>query len=268
MSKNTYNEIDIVLLSKHLVQKFKVHKKKSYLAFSLPVVAAIAFYLLWPKQYDLVLLGSCRYLRSEALTEIGRILNTVAKEGNTALLASTLKIDYKLSAKIQRIKLNSIRPDILTQTNTPQKETYFQLIVSVSSVEQKEALQTAFINYLEQNPYVAEKKRLSQQMDKRMMEKILSEIAHLEDFRKQLLTGDRSNAKLIMIDPSKINQTIVDLNFQVTQLELNIAEKNEFNIIQDFTTPKKPSFPKLGVTLLVGIVLGLFLTLGIVLISD
>jgi hypothetical protein len=268
MDKNTNNEIDVVNLLKDLIQKIKVNRKRTFLIFSLPILASLAFYFLWPKQYELILVGSSKYIRSEALTEIGGALNIAAREKNANLLASTLKIETSLAKNIIKIKLNSIRPDILAQSTAPQKESYFQLVITVSSSNQKDLLQAAFMNYLENNPNVVERKRLSQQMDKKMIEKISFEITNLEEFRKQLLAGKYSDPKFIMMDPSKINQTIVDLNYQVAQLESNIESKTEFSLIQGFITPEKPSFPQLGITILTGVMIGLSLAFCFVLISD
>lgn len=268
MDKSTNNEIDVVILIQQSIQKIKANQKKVFLVFSLPVLVSLLFYFLWPKQYELVLVGSSKYVRSEALTEIGRALNVAAKDKNADLLAVTLKIEPVLARNILKIKLNSIRPDILAQSSAPQKETYFQLVITVSSSEQKDVLQGAFIDYFENNPNVVERKRLSQQMDKKMISKISSEIANLEEFRKELLSGKYSDPKFIMMDPSKINQTIVDLNYQVAQLELNLETKNEFSVIQGFVTPEKPTFPRLGITILVGTALGLCLVFGMLMIID
>lgn len=268
MDKNTYNEVDVLVLIKDLIAKLKKHKKKIYFTFCLPVFVSFAFYFLWPKQYELVLVGSSKYIRPEALTEIGRALDIAAKDRNGNLLGSILKIEPNLAKRISKIKVNSIRPDVLVQSTTPQKETYFQLIITVSSIKEKDLLQKAFMSYLEDNPYVVERKKLNQQMDRKMIEKILTEIANLEEFRKQLMGGKYSDAKFIMMDPSKINQTMVDLNYQVSQLQINLELKSEFSVIQGFISPEKPSFPRFGISLLVGVTIGLLFAFGIALISD
>ncbi len=267
MDKNTYNEIDLQLLVSSAKRKFKKFQKWFYISWLSCIFLAITFFFLYPKQYELTLLGSTKVLKPEALSEVANSLNVAAKDRNYQMLASTLKISENAASVIKKIKLIPVRPDVLAAESV-NKEGYFQLILTVTAISKLDSLQLSFFRFFESNPSVEERKKLSRSLNERLIVKISKEIENLEKLRDDLLLGKNKDPKFIMMSPAEINETIIELSYRLRELDYDIAMKNEFIVIQGFLPPSKPSFPRLGLTLLAGLLLGFFVAVGVVILSD
>lgn len=267
MNKNEYTEIDLLESIKAIAVKYRKHQKKFFLILFSCVVLTIAFYFFFPKQYELTLVASSKNIKPQALEEMVRSVNAAAYDKDYVSVASVLKIQPDLAKSILTARLFPIRPEVLT----PQQngESYFELIVKVNSRDiRQDSLQKAFMRFFEENEIVAVRRKLSQRLNEKMAIKIEKEIEKLEQLRLDLFAGRNTDPKFIMMHPAAINQTIIDLNQRLNDIEYSLTLKDEFTLLQGFLPATKPSFPRLGITLAVGLAIGLIIALCAVALSN
>jgi hypothetical protein len=75
------------------------------------------------------------------------------------------------------------------------------------------------------------------------LEKINHELEKLNELRQQIYSGTQSKNYTIM-DPSALNQTIVDISEVARVLEVELSLNRPVQIIQGFIRYDKPYFPK------------------------
>ncbi|HQQ81690.1 MAG: hypothetical protein U0289_17475 [Cyclobacteriaceae bacterium] len=264
MEKNTYSEIDLVAVLRSLISKIKRHRVRYFLVIGAFVGIALVFYLVYPKRYNLILVGSSRSLKVEALTGMTEVLNTAARDRDYELLGSTLRISPAKAAEIIGVEIKQIKPDILIP-NATGGEGYFELKVVTSSLVDEDSLQIKMMRYFEANPTVALRVEARRRMWKNMMQQTKLEIAKLEAMRDDLFKGKAGDPKFIMVEPGKINQTIIDLYRAMYDYEYELTTVHEFSVLQGFMSPRKAAFPRLGVTLFVGLLAGIILGFFVIL---
>lgn len=264
MEKNTYNEIDLIAVVRSLVKKIKRHRLRYLFVVSSFLGLSLLFYVLYPSRYDLVLIGSSSSIKVEALTGMAKALNTAARDRDLDLLSNTLHLPPEQAAEILGVEVKQIKPDIMVP-NAAGSDGFFELKVVTSSLVNEDSMQVKFIRYFETNPSVVLRETSRKKLRMNMIAQIKIEIEKLEILRENILKGGAADPKFIMVEPGKINQTIVELYRSLNDYEYEQTTAREFQVLQGFMSPKKAAFPRLGATLLVGLLAGLILGFFVVL---
>ncbi|MBS1976047.1 MAG: hypothetical protein JST46_01675 [Bacteroidetes bacterium] len=262
MEKNQLNEIDLLKLMAEIPSRIKRHFIWFMGTAIFFIFGGLLFYVFFPKQYELSIIGESRIIRSEALAVMASSLNGSARDNNIEDLAKQLHLPQSMASTIVKVKLREVKPDVLIPSTG--RENYFELIITVSSTKYSDSLANSFVDYFEKNEQVKLRKQIQHEHNLQIREKIRAEIKHLEQVRDEILAG-KMDPKFIMMEPSKLNEAIVEMFKQEKGLDYVLKMENEFQILQESLNPTKPSFPRLGVSLLVGALAGLFIGLLIVL---
>ncbi len=261
------NEIDLLKYFSQAGALIRNNFAALILLLVLSGAAAAGLYFAIPRKYETQLVATSKYLKPEALEVAMNALNRASEEGNYQLVADYLKMDVGQVGGLESISLRDVRPAAFTpgreEKNEYEKIYYFEIRLTTRSPENYDKFQQGILAYLEGNDFVQARRQVYEETGKAQLEKINKEVERLNELREQIFTGSQSRNYTIM-DPSALNQTIVDISKEARELEVELKLNRPIQVIQGFIRYDKPAFPlkkhaAMGAALLWIIFSGLYL---------
>jgi uncharacterized protein involved in exopolysaccharide biosynthesis len=253
------DEIDLLELSSKITLGIKNNFRSFVLAFVLGSLLGLAYYQFVPKVYE-----SNMIVQSDILTEsygesITESMDLLIREQNLEILGSRMGIRPQKAASVVKIKVGSVKQK---QSSTTDKENNtFVVTVRTTDNTLLPDLQNGLINYLRNNEFVKIRVRQRQDYNKTMIEKVGQEIRSLDSLKKRLFNGKpiySESAEMMLVDPTNIYSKIIELNKEQINYKNDLELVNSIQLIEGFTTYKKPISPKLSISLTAGVSLGIF----------
>jgi uncharacterized protein involved in exopolysaccharide biosynthesis len=259
------DEIDLLELLAKITLGIKNNFRSFVLAFVLGSLLGLAYYQLVPKVYE-----SNMIVQSDILTEsygesITESMDLLIREQNLEILGSRMGIRPEKAASVVKIKVGSVKQK---QSSTTDKENNtFVVTVRTTDNTLLPDLQNGLINYLRNNEFVKIRVRQRQDYNKTMIEKVGQEIRSLDSLKKRLFNGKpiySKSAEMMLVDPTNIYSKIIELNKEQINYKNDLELVNSIQLVEGFTTYKKPISPKLSISLASGASLGIFFVFALI----
>lgn len=126
-------------------------------------------------------------------------------------------------------------------------------------------LQNGIIDLLRNNEFVRIRVKQREFFYKTLLEKLDDEIRSLDSLKKRVFEGKPIYGKgpeMLLVDPTNIYSKIIELNRQRVEYVNALELSNSIQLVEGFTSFKKPKSPRGSVALLLGLLGGLVFSLG------
>lgn len=260
-SDNNPDEMDLFLLFENALAFFNKYKKIILLSPLLGLFCAIILYFSLPKRYMSDLTLKSFVLTNEEQLQIVDNWNKLLKKNEYAVLASDFGCDSLLLSKVTSLSAEEIQKLFLE--NNPNG---FVITAMVKDTSVLRPLQTALINGFENLGYVKEKVSIQKNNFKMLIEKVNTEITKLDSVKssieRRINSTDKTTSGFI-INIGDINSQMIALNEKLLGYKERLQFTKGVQIVQGFTGLMQPEEPKLTWLLLLGVLGGLFISLGI-----
>jgi hypothetical protein len=253
-------DIDLLEVLAKAIQLAKENAFVITVAFFVGTGLGVAYYQLIPNTYESKMLISSDILTESYSQTLMENINRLVDEENIQTLAHKLSVTADQATEIGEIEIKSAigKPD-----GTPESGKVY-LSVEAESTDNNiwPVLQTALVNYLQNNEYVRIRVEHRKRYTNQVIAKIDLELNDLEAL-KDKFTQDgftRSGKEsLVVFDPTTINTKILELNKERIGLQNSLETINSIQVVEGFTAFKKPATPKLSLSVLAGSTFGLVL---------
>ena len=263
---NSSKEIDLVELITRGFAFLAKNLKLILATLLLSGVLGLVFYFTSPKTYE-----SSMIIQSDILTEsyadqITINLQRLIKEQNDSTLAAKLNITNFEASQLRKIEIESPSP---TTGIIPEKERIiFVVTVQVMDYKLFPKLQAGILQYLENNEYVKLRVALKRDEYKNLIEKIDGEIRGLDSMKTDIGNTLNSSKKmnqssLFFLNGADFYKQTIELYREKFETETELGIVKSIQLIDPFSPFKKPVSPKLSVSLVAAMTLGLFILAGI-----
>jgi hypothetical protein len=248
------NEIDLLELFKKSVQWIKRNFKLLGLSIILGGGIGFCYNFFSPKIYEGRMLVSSEILTEQFCLRIFGELNESIKEKNFQEVAEKLGIGFNQAASLNSIRVeNSVK-----EKAGNQEKNFFLIVVRITDQSILSKLQTAITSFILNNNYI----KLKVDEHKKLLKQIGIELESLAELKSRVYKGDLfEKAKgNVMFDPTEINAKSILLNERKAKLESELAGEG-IQLVQSFSKPIKPVWPRPLISIGVGIAFGLFIVL-------
>lgn len=259
------NEIDLL---QNFARLFGLLRKHVVAVVVLLVIAggvSVVLYSWLPKKYESQLVASSKFIRPEALVVAFSALNRAMEDRNFSLVAQYLGLEQTDVFSLETISLQDIRPMTFTTGRDKEKEyeriAYFEIRITTALPVDYVKIQKGVLTFLESNEFVQARVRVYEETGKAQLEKLNLEVERLNELRQELFKGSKAYT---LLDPSALNQTIVDISREARELEIELRLNSPVQVIQGFIAYDRPVFPRrkhavIGTALLWVLFTGVFL---------
>lgn len=262
MDNKSSDEIDLQELAIRILRYLYSHSR--FIAFSClgGTLLGLVAWLTLPPVYQSKMIVMSDILTKSYSDRITESLDKLIGEGNYALLGVRLNLSEDEVRQVSGIKIESIKKE---EKDIKEESTIFIITVDTKNQELLPKLQEGIINLLRNNEFVKIRVKQREFFYKTLIEKLDDEINSLDSLKKKLFDGKPIYGKgpeMLLVDPTNIYSKIIELNRQridyVNALELS----NSIQLVEGFTSFKKPKSPRGSVALLLGLFGGLAFGLG------
>jgi uncharacterized protein involved in exopolysaccharide biosynthesis len=288
--ENNNDEIDLRVVFNSIqlffsrVVNFFIHiigiiKKRIALVVALAVAGLAAGFVLFttarPYYASTVVLSSST-LRNDFCADLVNDIQVIVKDESHELTAKKLGVSLKAAKQIKKISFSNY--DEKLQERYKDKDTIvlglpFKINVEAYSNTVFDTLQTALVDYLENNEYALKRKEIRKLEIELKRMKLNHEIHDLDSI-KNIVAGNMIPRGAISgfvfgqpIDPINIYKEGIKLFQDELDLRKELILINNIEIISPFSPREKPDFPKLNRMLfwgsLIGFILGLVAAIGL-----
>lgn len=264
MQDRKSNEIDLLTLFYSLAYNIKKHL---IMMLIIVVSCCVLFfgYSFVPRQkYQSKMILTSGILSFSYAKELTADLNLLLREREFKRVAQKLNIPEQVVENITSIEVEPV----YEEKSVPLKEnekTNLILKATALNTETFDYLEKGFVYYLENNNYV--KVRVDQQKKyyQEVEARIEKEIADLENFKDQIAKGAffQKVQGNVMFDPTIVNTKIIELTKEKIRAAHSLELSNNIQVIESFTAYSQALWPRKSTAILLGVVVGMFISLSI-----
>jgi hypothetical protein len=248
------DEIDLLELFKKSVQWILRNFKLLGLSIILGGGIGFCYYFFSPKIYESKMLVSSEMLTEQFCLRVFGELNKSIKEKNFQEVAGKLGFSYNEASLLKSIRVeNSIK-----EKAGNQEKNFFLIEVRITDQSILTKLQMAITSFILNNNYI----KLKVDEHKKLLGQIGVELESLVELKSRIYKGDLfEKAKgNVMFDPTEINTKSILLNEQKAKLERELSGEG-IQLVQSFSKPIKPVWPRPLISIGIGVAFGLFIFL-------
>ena len=182
--------------------------------------------------------------------------STLLKKKEWPELAKQFHVDAKLFKKVK-----SIKTEELQKSFSPNNFTAFTLTVLVTDTAILQPLQKGIEFALDNSAYIKDKLVSRKSILLSMIQTVQQEIKHLYNLQSVIESSlqQNNNGGRFLVSVSDISGQIAGLQEKKLNYEENLSFTSAVNVLQNFYTPSKPTYPQLFKQLMLGFAGGLFL---------
>lgn len=274
------DEIDLSLVALNLINIIKRYRVLLIMIVSLGCLIGVFQYYKSAPYYETSLIATSRVLTFNQVANLIKVLDKLAAEGNHSLLAKKMNVSISVAENISQLKAVVVEEEVTRVTDDDDETLAFkrnlalannvsEIVLTTTDNKQLDSIQTGLLFYLETNPFVEKRKSIQKRNLERMQTRLLEEVKKLDSLRlsvnKLISQSSANTSTTIVMDPSSINRSILELYKREQNLQTELALIDDVQIIQGFTPFEQPSGP--GLLKVIAIALGASLALGFILIA-
>jgi hypothetical protein len=259
---NTTEEIDLIQLLAKLTLAIKNNFLALIAAFIIGSGLGLAYFQFSPNIYESETIVTSDILTESYSKSIFTNIQKLVKENNLTSLSSTLHVSESQAAAIKDIALKGTteKGDNLQEQN----KIYISITVKSTDNAIWPTLQEGITAYIENNDFVKIRVNQRKKYFTALIAKIDHELTDLEIVKSKIMDGKLSSNStdgMLLLDPTTINSKILELNKEKLNFQNSLELVNSVQIVEPFTTFKKPISPKLSYSIASGSSIGLFFML-------
>lgn len=253
------DEIDLLELFAKFIQTVRKNAISIISAFIIGSLLGLAYFQFAPNIYESKMILMSDILTSSYSERITESLDILINEQNAEALSKRLSIAEEEAKDVVKIEIES-----LNQKNKDNEKNESSIFIVTARTKQNQLLpklQEGIIRHLQNNEFV--KIRVNQRKTylQTMIDKVGEEISSLDSLKRRLFLGKpiySKSAEMMLVDPTSIYSKIIDLNKERVNLKNSLELVNSIQLVEGFTLFKKPTSPKLSISVAAGSSLGLF----------
>ncbi|MBL6449848.1 hypothetical protein JMN32_26285 [Fulvivirga sp. 29W222] len=255
MAEKENDEIDLTELLVRIKNVLFKNKITITLLTLVGLLLGFGYYSLKPPVYESEVVVRAAILNQALIEVINDNLTQLIKENNHKALADRFNISVEFSGEIKSVE---IRPaDKLADKRLDYA--FYVVKVESGSNDHWSELEQGVFYYLSNNPYVKRRIELKAKQYKDFIDKLDFEISQIDTLKKNLYKSQSlGKDNVIMMNPGEVYTALLELIQQKQRLEEDLAFNQAIEVVEDFDTYKRPVSPKLGISIAVGGLLGLF----------
>ncbi len=234
------------------------------------LVLGYLYYNSRKNSYKVSMIVEFTELNKRTLAEMFSQLNTLILTGSHQQLANELQVSVPVARNIGFIETFNINNEPLYKDTSTRDQT-FKVVVSVNNNQITDTLQSAFIRYLNTNPYLLQVKSAQKKIAEYKLAFIDNELVKLDSLKSEynrFLSQSKTTSTFYnnAINPAEIYQQSTNLMNERERtsrwLELNASP---VNVVSGFKMPVKPISSSMQKWLLIfgfgGLLLGFLIAL-------
>lgn len=262
MNTNENGEIDLQELAIRILRYFYRHSR--FIIFSClgGILSGLVAWLTLPPVYQSKMIVMSDILTSSYSDRITESLNKLVGEGNYVLLGARLGLSEEEVKQVAGVEIESIKK---ADQDNKEEATIFIITADTKNQELLPKLQEGIINLLRNNEFVKIRVKQREFFNRTLIEKLDDEIRSLDSLKKRVFEGKPIYGKgpeMLLVDPTNIYSKIIELNRQRVEYVNALELSNSIQLVEGFTSFKKPKSPRGSVALLLGLLGGLVFSLG------
>ena len=233
------------------------------LSCALGIALGIAAHKALPNIYESKLVVLSDLLTKTYGDQIDQSLNNLIAESNLSELSAKLGLtEEKVST------ITSIKVECLLDVKTPQREkvekdeTYFIVTVHLTDLSVLPDLEKGLLHYFRNNDLVKIRTRQRAELSAAVVERIDSEL-RLMDSLKRLLFQRPFKAENLNFDPAELFIASAELTKMRWENKQELELAQSIHLVEGFTVFQKPKDPKLLTLIILGFIVGLVSSIGL-----
>lgn len=254
------DEIDLAVLLQKLIKAIVRNRFALIIPIILGLILSVWIYWKSPKIYESRMILRSTILSNHFGESLETNLSQLLIEKNYTELSSRLRMTEEMVSSLKGFELDGLE-------KTKRSDGSFESILFDVSVEVTDNgilpdLEKGIVFCFEENEFVKKRINSRRQRYESTIDRINLENNGIDslkmDVRKKI-TEYKPGKDLVMLDPSKVYQASLDLFKEGIKTEYSLNFLNGVEVVESFVPFKKPVKPRLILTLVEGLGLGLFI---------
>ena len=260
IQKQTSEDIDVIaLLAKCAMavnESIIKHYKMLLKGLLMGVAAGAVFYFVCPKRYSSRLIIQSGILTESYAANIAQNLKELLKEENYLEVARKLGMTKDEASRIFSIEIQTIEG----KKGTPKDGELvnaFLVTVQIFNNAVLPKLQRGILSLLSNNEYVKIREQQRRRYCEGMIAEMDKELASINSMKQMLFARKSKSFDAFLMDPTSIYKVSVELSKEKIGYQNQLELADSVQLVEGFTTYKKPFSPRLIFSLLTGALFGL-----------
>lgn len=175
-------------------------------------------------------------------------LNKLGGGENNPGLSHHLRISMEAAADIQSISMSAMRDTFLIEKKDSTLS-LFKITLNLKKLDHLDTIQSALVNYLENNEYAVKRKEAKRKALEAIRENLRSKMQSLDSLKKIVTSSiiPRSEARGIIlgqpIDPVSVYQAELSYTREQINIDRELATIDNIEVIQSFLRLSRPNYP-------------------------
>ncbi|MTI20433.1 hypothetical protein E1176_05305 [Fulvivirga sp. RKSG066] len=252
------DEIDLIALAARIRSTIFRYRILIVIWIVVGIALGFGYYQVKPSVYESQMIVRSEILGESLLSVINTNYEKLLNESNPEVLSRKFGLSEDLISSVESI---SIEP---TKGEGEKVAEFYTLNITSLNNDKWGEIQEAVVNSLEENAFVKKRIALQGEQYQNMINKIKAEIKDLEKVKE----NDPSGAGVVVMNPSEIYSTLVQLYKQQQEYEQDLALLSSIEIVETFDTYERPVSPRPVMSMAVGALLGLFVSLILIVLRE
>ncbi|MFM7857348.1 MAG: hypothetical protein ACKO96_36880 [Flammeovirgaceae bacterium] len=257
------DEIDLLDLGVKLIRFFKRFFWQLIIIAIAGASIGFAFYSFVPKEYESKMLIKSDKITYSLRKSLIEDLNQLAREKSWDTLGKKLGLSPTDAENIVAIRIKSLNDKLDPLKDTDKNS----LFIAVRSYDLKffTIIQNGIEKYLNENPFTAQLKKMKADYYESIIGQYNQQIDKLQNQQAQFDAGKLyAGAKdpVYYFDPSVFSSRILSCELEKLKYQDSLKLIRNIKIMSGFTQFQKPVFPRLDISLMVGVILSYLTVAG------
>ena len=262
MDTHSTEEIDLQELAVRVIRYFNSHIFFILICSVVGLGLGLMAYWRLPNVYESQMIVVSDVLTKTYGERIEENINNLIKEENYGTLSANLNLTQEQVSSIKSIRIESITEVKNANIQIDKEETFFILTVDLRDPSILPVFQEGLLGFFRNNEYVQIRTKQREVTYRAMVKKIEEELQSIDSF-KQRLTHGQTKGESLVLDPSVLYTGSVDLSKSLWDYRNSLELSNSIQLLEGFTAFQKPKEPNLLTLSVLGFLLGLLGSIGL-----
>ncbi len=264
METHSHDEIDLQDLAVRIIRYFKSHLIFIILLCGLGMGAGLLAFETLPPRYESQMVVLSDLLTKTYGDRIAWSLTSLIKEENYAELGHKLAMPGEKAATITLVNVECLTDLKAAQReNIKKDETYFIVTVELTDRSILPELQEGILNFFRNNELVKARASQSEAMNQAVIKAADKEMRLIDSLKRVLFQKGQFKTENVMFDPAELFAAGVRLTRLRWEAQQDLELASSIHLVEGFTIFQKPKEPKLLTLAILGFIVGLVSSIGI-----
>ncbi len=266
---NQEDEIDLGILLLKITKSISKYKFSIILFSLIGIGLGVSAYYVQKPKYESNMIIQSSILTKAYAESLSQNLYLLVEEDNYSLLAEKLSMTAAQVSEITKMYIMTIAEKVYKKENGEEVlNNLFKISVETTENTILPVLQAGILTHIENNAYVKKQLHTKKHTLNALINKLNVELLVIDSMKNNLDNTVNYNTKnknnIVIFDPTNVHSRSLNFYRQKIRYEQELALMNGVQLVDGFTSFKKPASPKLLKSIVVGFAIGLFFAFGIV----